>query len=61
MVDYLKNFLIKLIILPFIALLGGLFLLLFLFHPSFRFVNKKIDDIYRRKEHGREKDYEAFY
>jgi len=36
MVYYLKNFLIKLLLLPIIALMGGFLLLLFLFHPLFR-------------------------
>jgi hypothetical protein len=36
MVSYLKNFLVKLLLLPVFALLGVLFLLLFLIAPQFK-------------------------
>ena len=59
MVNYLKNFFIKLLLLPIIALLGGLFLLLFLLHPQFRLIGKK-PSIYRREKIPL-KDFEPFY
>jgi len=41
MVNYLKNFFIKLLLLPVIALMGGLFLLVFLFAPHFKLLKDK--------------------
>jgi hypothetical protein len=60
MLNYFKNFLIKLLLLPIIAVLGMLLMLLFLFHPTFKIFQVKSK--HWRDQHGRkEKDYEAFY
>jgi ACR3 family arsenite efflux pump ArsB len=60
MLNYLKNFLIKLIFFPIIGLIGLLFLLILLFAPKARLISKQTT----RGKHGRKeesKDYEAFY
>jgi hypothetical protein len=64
MLNYFKNFIAKLALLPVLALLGATFLLFFLFIPQF----KLFKDVkhWRLKERGnygdqKEKDYEAFY
>jgi len=62
MVNYLKNFLAKLCLLPVLALLGLFFLLFFLVMPQFRLFKDK--SFNARGKHGRKeenKDYEAFY
>lgn len=69
--DYLKNFLAKLALLPVLALLCGLFLIFFLFVPQFRLFKDKDPKHWRfyiqntRGQHGYKKesnkDYEAFY
>ena len=63
MANYLKNFLLKLLLLPIIVLMGGFLLLLFLFHPSFKLTTQKVFN--QRGQHGHKKednkDYEAFY
>ena len=62
MVNYLKNFVFKLLLLPIISMIGLLLMIVFLFHPSFRLFKLKTKhwrDIHGRKEEN--KDYEAFY
>ena len=69
--NYLKNFLAKLALLPVLALLGGLFLIFFLFVPQFRLFKEKDPKHWRaytqniRGKYGNQKeeskDYEAFY
>jgi hypothetical protein len=61
MLNYLKNFIAKLALLPVLALLGGFFLLFFLITPYFKLFKEKTN---KRGTHGRKeevKDYEAFY
>lgn len=67
MINYFKNFIAKLVLVPVLALLGGFFLLFFLILPQFKLIR---DDKVRpwsftktRGTHGnqKEKDYEAFY
>ena len=69
--NYLKNFLAKLALLPVLALLGGFFLIFFLFVPQFRLFKDKNPKHWRdstkntRGKYGNQKeenkDYEAFY
>jgi hypothetical protein len=68
MLNYSKNFLAKLCLLPVLALLGGFFLLFFLVLPHFKLFKDKEKvrpwSFNRRGNHGRKeenKDYEAFY
>ena len=43
MVNYIKNFIAKLLLLPVLALLGILFLLIFLYAPQFKlFKDRKV-------------------
>jgi len=64
MLNYLKNFIAKLLLLPILALLGAIFLLFFLVVPQFKLF-KEVKH-WRKKHRGnygnqKEKDYEAFY
>jgi hypothetical protein len=62
MLNYFKNFFIKLLLLPIISMIGILLMLVFLFHPSFKLLQVKTKhwrDIHGRKKEN--KDYEAFY
>jgi len=69
--DYLKNFLAKLALLPVLALLCGLFLIFFLFVPQFRLFKDKDPKHWRfyiqniRGKYGNQKeenkDYKTFY
>jgi hypothetical protein len=68
MLNYSKNFLAKLCLLPVLALLGGFFLLFFLILPQFKLFRDKEKvrpwSFTKRGKHGKEeksKDYEAFY
>ncbi len=68
MIGYLKNFFVKLCLLPILALLGLLFLLVFLLAPQFKLFKDKDKvrpwSFNRRGNHGHKeenKDYEAFY
>ncbi len=65
MVNYLKNFIAKLALVPVLALLGGFFLLFFLILPQFKLFKDKVRpwSFNKRGKHGnqKEKDYEAFY
>jgi len=60
--NYLKNFLIKLLILPLAALLGAFFLLLFLFAPQFKLL-KDVEPSkhWRSKTIKKDGTYEPFY
>ena len=62
MVNYLKNFVIKLFLLPILIVLGGLLLAAFVVLPQFKLIGQKTNS--RRIKHGRKEksqDYEAFY
>ena len=64
MLNYLKNFIAKLLLLPVLALLGAILLLFFLVVPQFKLF-KEVEH-WRKKHRGnygdqKEKDYEAFY
>ncbi len=68
MLNYSKNFLAKLCLVPVLALLGGFFLLFFLILPQFKLFKDKEKvrpwSFNRRGKHGSEeknKDYEPFY
>lgn len=66
MLNYLKNFIAKLALLPVLTLLGGFFLLLFLLAPQFKvFKDKAVHwGLKKRGYRGNQenkKDYEAFY
>lgn len=70
MLNYLKNFIIKLILLPVLSLLGIVFLIFFLLSPQFKiFKDKKTKPWLFFKSKGNKngnekekvKDYEAFY
>lgn len=69
MLNYFKNFLIKLILLPILSILGIVFLIFFLLSPQFKiFKDKKTKPwLFFAKSRGnkngnqKEKDYEAFY
>jgi hypothetical protein len=68
MLNYFKNFLAKLCLVPVLALLGGFFLLFFLILPQFKLFKDKEKvrpwSFNKRGKHGRKeevKDYEAFY
>lgn len=65
MLNYCKNFLAKLLLLPILALLGLAFLLVFLLAPQFRlFKDTKHWKSQERGNYGNQKenkDYEAFY
>lgn len=67
MLNYFKNFLAKLALVPVLALLGGFFLLFFLILPQFKLFKDEAKH-WRSKERGnygdqkeKDKDYEAFY
>lgn len=66
--NYLKNFLAKLCLVPVLALLGGFFLLFFLILPQFKLFKSKEKvrpwSFNKRGNHGHKeenKDYEPFY
>jgi hypothetical protein len=66
MLNYSKNFLAKLCLVPILALLGAFFLLFFLILPQFKLFKDKVRpwSFNKRGKHGREeenKDYEPFY
>ena len=67
MVNYLKNFVAKLLLLPLLAVLGAVLLVVFLLLPQFRLFPDKSKTWtflkHKRGYHGdqKEKDYEAFY
>ena len=68
MLNYIKNFLVKLLLVPIFALLGCIFLLIFLLHPQFRLFKNNRPWTFtktRGKVYGeqkaKDKDYEAFY
>ena len=66
--NYLKNFLAKLCLVPVLSLLGGFFLLFFLILPQFKLFKDKEKvrpwSFTKRGKHDNEeknKDYEPFY
>jgi len=68
MVNYIKNFIAKLALLPVLALLGGFLLIFFLVVPQFKLFKDKSKvrpwSFTKRGNHGykeENKDYEAFY
>lgn len=66
MLNYIKNFLAKLCLVPVLALLGGFFLLFFLILPHFKLFKDKDRpwSFNKRGQYGKQKenkDYEAFY
>lgn len=63
MVNYLKNFIAKLALVPVLALLGGFFLLFFLVLPQFKlFKDKEIKHwiLKKRGHHGKEKEIKDY-
>lgn len=64
MVDYLKNFALKLLLLPVLAILGCVLLAAILLLPQVRLIRDKSTSRSRSTNHGRKEksqDYEAFY
>lgn len=62
MVNYVMNFVAKLLLLPVLAVLGCILLVAFLFLPQVRLIRNKSKS--RRTNHGhkeKSQDYEAFY
>ena len=67
--NYFKNFIVKLLLLPVLALLGAVFLLIFLLVPQFKLFKDKEKvrpwTFNKRGQHGnqkeKDKEYEAFY
>jgi hypothetical protein len=55
MVNYLKNFVLKLLLLPILCILGIALLALFLFHPTFRLIKVKT---HWREQYGQKDQYE---
>ena len=67
MSNYFKNFFVKLLLLPIIALLGLAFMLLFLLAPQFKLFKDEAKH-WRSKKRGnygnqkeKDKEFEAFY
>ena len=69
MLNYFKNFFAKLLLLPLLALLGAMFLLLFLLVPQFKLFKDKEKvrpwSFNKRGQYGnqkeKDKEFEAFY
>ena len=62
MLNFFKNFLVKLLLLPFFALLAVILLIVFLLSPEFKLFKDKTYN--KRGKYGYEeknKDYEPFY
>ena len=64
MLNYLKNFVAKILLLPILVLLGAIFLFLFVITPQFKLFKEA--EHWRKKNRGnhgnqKETDYEAFY